>query len=200
MARQQFARFGPAVKADIVRQSGRYSFLLLVKALFFTRTFKPIFTLRACQWASSLPDPLRPVLLLLCRLFHKRFQNRAGMDLPWDTVIGEGLSIDHGWGLVVTREAVIGRNVSLFHGVTIGRKDRIGEGGCRLSAFPTIGDNVWIGAHSIIIGNVSIREGAIVAPGSMVVRDVEAHTVVGGNPMKTIRTNAKEDVLHPATV
>ncbi len=147
--------FGATVKADVVRLHGRYSFNLLITSFLFDRPFRPIFTLRLCQMLASTSTLWR-LLLPLCRLLHGWMTHRAGIDFSWRTVVGAGFCITHGWGLVITPKAVIGRNVTVFHGVTIGRKDQILPNGERITTYPTIEDEVWIGPHAIIIGGVIV--------------------------------------------
>ena len=63
-------------------------------------------------------------------------------------------------------------------------------------AYPvTVGNNVWIGGHSVIIGGVTIGDNAVVAAGSVVIRDVPANTLVAGNPARVVRRITKKDRL-----
>lgn len=119
------------------------------------------------------------------------------MDLPSKLAVGPGLSIVHGWGLVVSPNARLGCNVTLFNGVLIGRKDKITPNH-RESSFPVIGDEVWIGPHAIVIGGVTIGDGAIIGPATVVTKDVPPHCVVVGNPARIVRENAEPDVFHRA--
>ena len=118
----------------------------------------------------------------------------AGMDFPSAIQAGPGLLLIHGWGLVVNKDCKIGSNVTLFNGVVLGRKDTITAEG-RTTVYPVVENDVWIGAHSVILG-VSIGEGAIVGPGSVVTKDVPPHCVVVGNPAKIIRRDAYPDVVN----
>ena len=117
--------------------------------------------------------------------------------MPWRTEIGPGFVITHGWGLVISPEAAIRSNVTVYHGVTIGQKHEISANG-RVKSYPTIEDEVWIGTHAVIAGGVVIGRGSRIAPGTIVTADVEPHTIVGGNPMCVIRTDALPDVVNPA--
>src|SRR4029077_20442998 len=122
------------------------------------RTFRPILTLRFCQWSAG-----GRLTSLCARLLHRWTQAHAAMDLPSKLTVGPGLSIVHGWGLVVSPYAKLGSNVTLFNGVVIGRKEKI-TGNHRELTFPIIENDVWIGPHAIIIGGVKIGEGAIIGP------------------------------------
>jgi len=186
--------------ADLTRAFGRHSLPLLLRGLVLERTLRPVLTLRLAQCASGFPQPWRFVVFTALRVLHALAQHAAGLDLPWQVAVGAGLKVTHGWGLVVSSRAKIGNNVTLFHGVTIGQKDRILADGSRLSGFPTIGNNVWIGPHAIVIGQVSIGDGAIVGGGTVVTEDVAAGCVVVGNPMRVVRRDAVPDVMNPADI
>jgi serine O-acetyltransferase len=90
-------------------------------------------------------------------------------------------------------DAIIGNNVTVFHGVTIGSKRK----GNSLVA-PIIGNQVTIAACAIVIGEVYIGDGAIVGAGAVVVKDIAAYSVVANEPCKEIRTNIKPRTTNPA--
>lgn len=193
----RFAPFRLAVRADLTRLYGRYSLGLLLRACLIVRTFRPVFTMRLCQAASSFPNPLSGMLLFPCKVIHFWAQQWAGMDLGWETQVGPGFMIIHGWGFVTGPGVRIGRNVTVFHGVTIGQKHEISTSG-RVKSYPTIEDEVWIGPHAVIAGGVIVGRGSRIAPGTIVIDDVEPYSIVGGNPMRVLRTDALPDVLNPA--
>jgi serine O-acetyltransferase len=195
----QFAPFRSAVRADVTRLHGRYSLGLLVRSVLLVRTFRVVFTLRLCQAASGLPTPLSGLILFPCRALHSWAQQWAGIDFPWRTGIGPGFVITHGWGLVVSPGATVGSNVTVFHGVTIGQKHEISADG-RAKSYPSIEDEVWIGPYALIAGGVVVGRGSRIAPGTIVTGDVEPYSIVGGNPMRVIRTGAFPDVVRPAQV
>lgn len=193
----RFATFRTAVKADVVRNFGQYKLRFLIRGFLFSRTFRPVFTLRLCQGTSGLPRPLRGLLLFPCRTLHSWAQQRAGIDMSWMTEIGPGFLIAHGWGFVTGPGVVIGGNVTVHHGVTIGQKHKITPNG-RVKTYPKIEDEVWIGPNAFIAGDVTIGRGARIAPGTIVIGDVEPYTVVGGNPMRVLKTDAPIDVINRA--
>jgi putative colanic acid biosynthesis acetyltransferase WcaB len=102
-----------------------------------------------------------------------------GVEIPAKTKVGPGLRIFHGQGLVVSRHAVIGKNVLLRNNTTIGNRHEP-------EAAPTIEDNAEIGANSVLIGPITIGEGAIVGAGSVVLHDVPAGSVAVGNPARVL--------------
>lgn len=181
------------LSADTHRQYGSSSFGLFVRAYLLRRTFRPIVTLRLCQWAR---ESRHHILLVLFKLMHRRATRRAGIDLPNTVVAGPGLCITHGWGLVVSERAVFGSNVTLFNGAVIGRKDTITEGG-RSNRYPEIGNNVWVGPHALILG-VIVGDDSVVAGASVVTKDVQAKSVVAGNPARIIKSDARRDVVNAA--
>jgi serine O-acetyltransferase len=180
------------IKADLTRYYGRYSPALLARAVLLERTFRVVLTLRLCQAAPSRPLRIAAVVL------HRIASGKAAVDLPWKTRIGPGFRLFHGWGAVVNTESVIGADVSLFHGVTLGQGDRIAADGSRTTGYPVIEDEVWIGPHAVVVGGVTIGRGARIAAGAVVTRDVEPHTMVAGNPATVVRTGVPADVLNPA--
>ncbi|MDR3475808.1 MAG: serine O-acetyltransferase [Devosia sp.] len=95
--------------------------------------------------------------------------------------IGKGIMLDHGTGTVVGETAVIGDHVSIMQGVTLG-----GTGKSDQDRHPKIGNGVLIGAGAIVLGNIRVGEGARVAAGSVVVKEVPPHVTVAGVPAKIV--------------
>lgn len=121
------------------------------------------------------------------RLLYKlNIQWLLGIDIPDTTKIDFGFQVMHGQGLAINGETIIGRNVLVRQNTTIGNARK--DGGC-----PIIGDNVEIGANSVIIGEISIGKNSIIAAGSVVVKDVPEYVIVAGNPAKTIKSIKNED-------
>jgi serine O-acetyltransferase len=109
------------------------------------------------------------------QLHHYRM--RYGFDISPATLIGPGLYIGHFGGVVISPYAVLGANVNIAQGVTIGST----SAGPRKGA-PTIGDRVWIGANAVLVGEITIGREALVGPGAYVFFDVPNGGVVLGNP------------------
>jgi putative colanic acid biosynthesis acetyltransferase WcaB len=102
-----------------------------------------------------------------------------GIELRPKTQVGPRLRLYHGIGLVVNDHAIIGSDVVLRHGVTIGHAKSGGM--C-----PILEDGVEVGAGAIILGGVTVGQGAVVGAGAVVTRDVPAGAIVVGNPARIL--------------
>ena len=119
-------------------------------------------------------------------------RGRYGLEVPWRAKIGPGLYLGHAFGITVNPAAVVGRNCNLHKGVTIGQENR----GSRKGA-PTLGDRVWVGANSTVVGAVTVGDDVLIAPNSYVNRDVPSHSIVLGSPCRIIpRENATEGYVN----
>lgn len=105
----------------------------------------------------------------------------TGVDIHPGATIGPGLFIDHATGVVIGETAEIGRDVTIYHGVTLG-----GVSLERAKRHPTVGDNVLIGAGAKILGPVTIGEGSRVGANAVVVKSVPPGSVVVGVPGRVI--------------
>ncbi len=106
-----------------------------------------------------------------------------GIELPRKLTAGKGLIIYHGQGLVVNQGVVIGDNCVLRNSVTIGHK-KLADG--TFTACPRIGNNVDIGANVCIIGDVTVGDNVIIGAGSVVVKSVPDNCTVVGNPARIL--------------
>ncbi len=101
----------------------------------------------------------------------------TGIEIHPGAEIGEKFFIDHGMGVVVGETAIIGDNVHLFQGVTLG-----GTSTRRAKRHPTLEDNVVVGAGAKVIGDVTVGENAKIGAGSVVVTNVPPNATVVGVP------------------
>lgn len=184
------------LQSDTFRKTGVRHWFQVCKGALLTRTLRPVLTLRLCQALAGAPIILRWALPLML-LVHRFATHLAAMDFPWRTQVGAGLCITHGWGLVVSEGARIGRNVTLFHGVTLGRKDRIAPDGSRVIGYPIIEDDVWIGPHAVIVGGVTVGRGSRIAAGVFLTESVAPYSLVVGNPASVVKCPCEPDVMNP---
>lgn len=185
------------LKADTHRQFGGFSWMRVLKGALLRRTFRVVVTMRLCQAAAKSRGALR-LMSPVFKLLHRVATHMAAVDFSWQTNAGAGLALTHGWGLVVNPGAKIGCNVTLMHGVTLGRSDRIGADGERTSYFPTLEDEVWVGPHAIIVGGVTIGKGSRIGGGAFVTESVPPYSMVLGNPAVIVKSNCTPDVMNAA--
>jgi serine O-acetyltransferase len=158
------------IKADLYRNCGKVSVKQFLIHLFYSRSFKITFWLRLTANAS---EKRRNVLKKLFLMKYKRVCKHYCVDIPYMTSIGSGFLIYHGFGIVIHRDAVIGKNVSISHQVTIGSEKGFS---------PTISDKVIISPGAKIFGKVEIGENSVIGANAVVVKDVPANSVSVGIP------------------
>jgi serine O-acetyltransferase len=118
----------------------------------------------------------------------------TGADIHPGATIGKGFFIDHAVGVVIGETTIIGDNVSIFQGVTLG-----GVSTSQGKRHPTIGNNVTIGAGAKVLGNITIGDNVKIGAGSVVIRDVPPDSTVVGVPGRVVRREGacvKVDLRH----
>lgn len=129
---------------------------------------------------------------LLSRWLLRHCSLKTGIQIGWHSKIGEGLVLVHCGDVAVNNAVSIGKNCTLYMGVTIGMEFR-----GKRQGNPVIGDNVWVGSNACIVGNITIGDDVLIAPLSFVNFDVPSHSIVIGNPAKIIqRENATEGYIN----
>ncbi len=122
----------------------------------------------------------------------KRLSERTGIQIPTKAQIGKGFYIGHFGTIIINPDTVIGENVNIATGVTIGKTNRGSNKGV-----PKIGNNVWIGTNAVIVGNIKIGDDVLIAPNAYVNVDVPDHSIVIGNPAVIhARENATEGYIN----
>lgn len=112
------------------------------------------------------------------KLILTRYRFKYGYEISSNAKIGPGLYIGHLGTIVINPDAKIGKNVNIAGGgVTIGQQNRGPKKGS-----PTIGDKVWIGNNSTIVGKITIGNNVLIAPGAYINFDVPDNSIVIGNP------------------
>lgn len=119
---------------------------------------------------------------LLARMISQYARRRTGIEIHPGATIGKGLFIDHGMGVVIGETAEIGDNCTIYHGVTLGGTGK--ETGKR---HPTIGNNVFIGAHSQLLGSFTVGDNVKIAAGSVVLEDIPANCTAVGSPARIVK-------------
>lgn len=124
-------------------------------------------------WGAGLRLPAR-ILSQVVRLL-------TGIEIHPAAQLGHRLFIDHGMGVVVGETAIVGDDVTLYQGVTLG-----GTGKERGKRHPTLCDRVFVGNNANILGDITIGENSRVGAGSVVLQDVPPNSTVVGVPAHII--------------
>lgn len=139
--------------------------------------------------AYRLANPLwRSGFHFLSRLISELGKLLSGIEIHPGAKIGRRLFIDHGMGVVIGETAVIGDDVTLYHGVTLGG---IGVGNSHIGRrHPEIEDGVVVGAGAQILGPITLHRGARVGANAVVLKDVPAGVTVVGIPAQAVDASA----------
>jgi len=105
----------------------------------------------------------------------------TGVDVHPGATIGEGLFIDHATGVVIGETCIIGNNVTLYQGVTLG-----GTGKEKGKRHPTIGNNVVVASGAKVLGSFTVGDNSKIGAGSVVLRAVPPNSTVVGIPGKIV--------------
>jgi len=114
----------------------------------------------------------------------------TGIEIHPGAEIGRRLFIDHGMGTVIGETAIVGNDVTLYQGVTLG-----GTGKEKGKRHPTVGNNVSIGSGAKLLGNITIGDNCRVGAGSVVLRSVPANSTIVGVPGHIVLRDGKRVVI-----
>ncbi|CDF45213.1 serine acetyltransferase [Roseburia sp. CAG:100] len=120
----------------------------------------------------------------LARWVSQRGVRKTGIEIHPGAQIGENFFIDHGNGVIIGETAIVGNNVTLYQGVTLG-----GTGKEHGKRHPTIGDNVMISAGAKVLGSFTIGENSKIGAGSVVLEAVPPNCTVVGVPGRIVKRN-----------
>lgn len=118
----------------------------------------------------------------IARWLSQRTVRKTGIEIHPGATIGKGLFIDHGHGVVIGETAIIGDNVTLYQGVTLG-----GTGKEQGKRHPTVGNNVMISAGAKVLGSFTIGENSKIGAGSVVLSEVPPNSTVVGVPGRVVK-------------
>ncbi|RJP28157.1 MAG: serine O-acetyltransferase [Candidatus Omnitrophota bacterium] len=126
-------------------------------------------------------------LFFLARMLSQFARFLTGIEIHPGARIGKGLFIDHGMGVVIGETAVVGDNVLLYQGVTLG-----GTGIEKGKRHPTIGNNVVIGGGAKVLGNIMVGDNSYIGANAVVIKDVPANSTVVGVPGRITKQEGKK--------
>ena len=158
------------IKSDVYRVKGeKRSFVSIILRLFIPYSNTFLFWFRLSQY--------RGVLHPLCKFMLDRSSRIHHLQISPNVKVGYGFYIGHGIDMVINPTTIIGNNVNLSNFLNIGTN----RGKAAI-----IGDNVYVGPHVSIVGNVHLGTECSVGAGAVVVKDVEEKATVAGVPAKVL--------------
>ena len=133
-------------------------------------------------------------LFFLARWISQRAVRKTGIEIHPAATIGRRFFIDHGTGVVIGETAIIGDDVTLYQGVTLG-----GTGKDVGKRHPTIGNGVMIGAGAKVLGPFTVGDGSQIAAGAVVLSEIPPNCTAVGVPAQVIKENGERiplDQIH----
>jgi serine O-acetyltransferase len=177
------------IQSDCFRITGNNTPLTILKQVLFGETFKYLFWMRICLY-SNKNMVLKLCLFPMSKFLLSHYKFKYGICLSYRTTLGVGLYLPHFGGIVINDDSVLGDNLVISQGVTLGKTDR-GE----RKGSPVINNNVFIGPNSVVVGGITIGTNALIAPNSYVNFDVPDNAVVSGNPAKIISLKGANEYI-----
>jgi serine O-acetyltransferase len=129
-------------------------------------------------WLAKIP--------ILPRFLAELVHRVTGIDIHPGATIGNGFFIDHGTGVVIGGTAIIGDNVTIYQGVTLG-----GTSLQHTKRHPTLGNNVTVGSGAAVLGDITIGDNVKIGANSVVVKDVPPNSTVVGIPGRVVLQDGK---------
>jgi len=170
--------------ADLYRYQGRVSLLLFIRSLLFNKGFKYFFWIRLSKAMNNMA-----IIKWLPRLMHYYYKRIYCCDIGFRHEISAGICFYHVYNCAFADGVVLGKNVTLTHGVTLGHVNGV---------TPIIGDNVYLGPGCCVLGPVVVGNNVVIGANAVVTKDVPDNAIIVGNPGKIISYNGSSTTLkHP---
>lgn len=178
------------IDSDLFRYFGDTSKKVFRRTYRFIPGFRFAYWMRKCGYYSNKPKAFRPCFYWA--LFrYNRLKYKFGFDIEYSTRIGEGFYLGHWGGVVIHKNAVIGKNCNISHQVTVGVDSKRSS-----EAAPVIGDCVYLAPGSKIFGSITLGDGCAVGANSVVNKDVPAGVTVAGVPACVVSENGSAGYIN----
>ena len=179
------------LQADVFRYRGQTGRRAILDAWWGEPGFRFTWYLRKVAFYAPHKRGIGILAYLYNRFWLNHYRFRYGFDISPTTRIGPGFYLGHFGGVVINPATVLGSNVNVAKGATIGATSR----GARKGA-PLLEDRVWIGANATVVGRITLGREALIAPGAYVNFDVPSRAVVLGNPGRIVADTGSEGYIN----
>ena len=156
------------IKSDSKKYFGVTNFWGILREYQRSKGFRFTFWLRLCKV---------PFLNIFAKFMRRHYTIKFGYEISENTQIGKMFALVHMGGIVINDKTIIGDNVTIYNGVTLGGAKVNGQ-----VFAPNIGNNCWIGPKATIVGKVKIGNNVFIAGNSFVNFDCPDNSLVIGNP------------------
>lgn len=184
---KNFKEYKEFIKSDLYRYWAGTTIKIFIKSYVKVPGFRYMFWLRTASYFW----PRNKVIGVISIIIWRRLSFKFGIQIPFRTNIAKGFYIGHFSCIVVSPDAIIGKNVNISQGVTIGKTTRGKNAGAAI-----ISDEVYIGPGAKIVGAVKIGKNVAIGANAVVTRDVPDNAVVGGVPAKIISMDGAEGYIN----
>lgn len=181
------------IKEDAFRLSQHKTLkqkLILIFICLIDSKFGILLWFRISRYLFLKKNVVARILFIPSLVFYRILQHWTGIQIPVRVSMMGGAKISHFSDIVIVGESVIGKNLTIMQGVTIGRGFSKKNYGC-----PKIGDNVIIFTGSKVFGNITIGDNVIIGANSVVSTDIPSNSIVAGNPAKIISSNIEDAIV-----
>lgn len=176
------------IKSDAYRYTGKSGFFSFLKLYIITIGFRYTVWMRLCTYFMTRKWSLPFYLWSIFRL--KYLSYKSGIQISWKTQIGKGFYIGHFGTIVISPHAILGNNVNISQGCCIGAANRGKRKGAAI-----IGDCVYFGPGSKVVGAVKIGNNVCVGANAVVTSDIHNEACVAGIPATVISMNGVESYI-----
>jgi len=159
------------IEADVFRVYGCYNATSCRKLLFSSKTFRHLYYYRKYKYAVNKLERCYYHILYCLNI------KNSGIELSPSVDLGKGVLFLHPTGITINTKVRAGCNLTMLKGSTIGN---IKAG--KREGVPQLGDNVYIGLNSTVVGGITIGDDVLIAPNTFVNFDIPDHSIVIGNP------------------
>jgi serine O-acetyltransferase len=179
-------------RADIRRYKKLRPGAPLIKSLLLEQGLWALLQYRVASaiYRSKLSLAVKQPLLLLMVGWQKVIEILTGIHIPYSAQIGAGFYIGHFGNIILHGDAIIGEECNISQGVTIGISGRGDKKGV-----PMIGNRVYIAANAVVTGKITIGDNVVIGACSLVNRDIPPNTTVLGVPAQVVTFRGSEDYI-----